>query len=240
MLADVGEREGTDGMAAPAVRVRDGATVERVQLDAGSWVDVSRGWLEGADDLYEHLLREVAWRSSSLFRYEVFVDERRLGASWSRGRPLPHPALGPITRWIQKRYGVLFDGFGMIQYRDGTDGQGFHRDTDMRWLEDTVIAVLTLGATRPWRLRPHADRRSDDPTKGATHELLPAAGDLLVMGGRCQADWQHSVPYVPSSPVGPRISLQWRAVRTKGEPFHGASYRAPVSYGNARRAQHRS
>lgn len=230
----------TADRAGSSVRVRDDAVVERVQLDTGSWVDVSRGWLEGADELHDHLLHEVSWRSSRLFRYEVVVDERRLGASWQRGRPLPHPALAPITRWIQKRYGVLFDGFGMIQYRDGTDGQGFHRDTDMRWLEDTVIAVLTLGAQRPWRLRPHGERHADDPAKGATHELLPASGDLLVMGGRCQADWQHSVPYVPSSPVGTRISLQWRAVRTRGEPFHGASYRAPVTYGNARRSQHRT
>ena len=55
---------------------------------------------------------------------------------------------------LQHRYGVQFGWFGMIQYRDGTDGQAFHRDTDMRWLDDTVIAILTLGAQRPWLLRP--------------------------------------------------------------------------------------
>ena len=61
--------------------------------------------------------------------------------------------------------------------------------------------------------------------------------DLLVMGGRCQADWEHSVPYLRGrEPVGIRISLQWRATNKTGEPFLGASYRASVSYGHGRAA----
>ena len=34
-------------------------------------------------------------------------------------------------------------------------------------------------------------------------------GDLLVMGGRCQRTWDHCVPK-NSTPVGPRISIQFR------------------------------
>lgn len=206
------------------------AEFERIDLDATSWVDVSRGWLTNADELYGHLFSTVKWQTSKLFRYEQFVEERRLGAGWRRGTPLPHPVLAEVTRTIQRRYKVEFPGFGMIQYRDGGDGQGFHRDTDMRWLEDTVIAVLTLGETRPWHLRPHTSKYNDSAGKGATHDLQPGAGDLIVMGGRCQADWEHSVPYLKSRTVGTRISLQWRAVKSKGEPFMGASYRADVSY----------
>jgi hypothetical protein len=109
---------------------------------------------------------------------------------------------------------VTFDGFGMIQYRDGSDGQGFHRDTDMRWLDDTLIAVLTLGAQRPWLLRPVQRRRGDDGwtdgwTDGRDEEatpdidLAPASGDLLVLGGRAQADWLHSVAYQPGRRLEP-------------------------------------
>ena len=100
------------------------------------------------------------------------------------GSPLPHPALADATRTLQHRYKVQFDGFGMMQYRDGRDGQAFHRDTDMKWLDDTVIAMLTLGAQRPWLLRPRASRYDHTPGRGATHDLAPASGDLLVMGGR--------------------------------------------------------
>ena len=49
--------------------------------------------------------------------------------------------------------------------------------------------------------------------QGATHDLAPASGDLIVMGGRTQADWQHSVPYLGSAAVAPRVSIQWRRAR---------------------------
>ena len=205
--------------------------VERLDLGEGAWVDVARVWLAGADELYAALLDGVAWQTSRLFRYDHYVEERRLGSSWRRGSPLPHPALAEATRTLQHRYHVDFEGFGMMQYRDGRDGQAFHRDTDMRWLDDTVIAILSLGAQRPWLLRPRSSRHDDSPGKGATHDLAPASGDLLVMGGRCQADWEHSVPYLPGHPLTPRISIQWRFAHRRGRPFMGASYRAPLTYG---------
>jgi len=212
------------------VAVRPDAPIERVHLDDTSWVDVGRGWLSGADELYEALLADVAWQTSRLFRYDHWVEERRLGSFWRVGRPLPHPAIAPVQRALQARYRVTFDGCGILQYRDGRDGQGFHRDTDMRWLDDTIIAILTLGARRPWLLRPRARRHDHTPGKGATHDLAPGPGDLLVMGGRCQADWEHSVAYLPGRHVGPRISLQWRHAHRRGRPFIGASYRAPLFY----------
>ena len=56
--------------AVDAISVRRDLELERVQLDATSWVDVGRGWLEGADLLCEELCDSVAWRSSRLFRYD--------------------------------------------------------------------------------------------------------------------------------------------------------------------------
>jgi alkylated DNA repair dioxygenase AlkB len=206
--------------------------VERVQLDEISWVDVARGWLQGADELHAELLESVAWQTSRLFRYDHYIEEKRLGSFWSRGRPLPHAGLGDATRALQARYKVMFEGFGLLQYRDGGDGQAFHRDTDMRWLDDTVVAILTLGARRPWLLRPKSARHTLADGRGATHDLSPGSGDLIVMGGACQAAWEHSVPYLGSRPTGIRISVQWRHARKVGRPFQGAGYRAPLTYSN--------
>ena len=212
--------------------VDEQAAFERIALDEHAWVDVARGWIRRPDEIYDHLHNTVAWQTSRLFRYDHHVEERRLGSAWQRdsGRPLPHPALAEATRALQNRYRVQFPGFGMILYRDGKDGQAFHRDTDMRWLDDTIIGILSFGAPRPWLLRPRSAKHDDRPGKGATHDLAPGPGDLLVMGGRAQADWEHSVPYLPSQVVAPRISIQWRHAKKQGRPFQGSSYRAPLTY----------
>lgn len=216
-------------MSALLPAIAPSCEVERVWLDETSWVDIGRGWLQNSHELFEHLRDNVAWQKSRLYRYDHWVEERRLGSMWRRGQPLPHPTLADVHKGLERRYGVRFEGFGLIHYRNGADGQAFHRDTDMRWFDDTLIAILTLGAQRPWHLRPRANRHSLAEAKGATHDLAPSCGDLIVMGGRCQADWEHSVPYLRSA-VGVRISLQWRYARRTGRPFMGGSYRAPVQY----------
>lgn len=221
----------------PAALAAD-PVVERLQLDDVSWVDVVRGLVTDADEVHAALLTGVRWAGSKLFRYERWVDEPRLGAMWRATDPPPHPVVLDVHRWLQERYHVRFDGAGLAQYRDGRDGQAFHRDRDMRWLDDTLIGILTLGAKRPWYLRPRANRYDhesyfDGGAKGATHDLAPAGGDLFVMGGACQDRWEHSVPQLrraaPGS-VGNRISLQWRWTSRTGRPVVGASYRAPRTF----------
>lgn len=212
-------------------RVAAEPCVERLDLDEGAWVDVVRGWIDDADEMHDRLVASVPWAESKLYRYDHYVTERRLGGRWRVGEPAPHPAMVDAHRWLQHRYGVRFDGCSIIRYRDGNDGQGFHRDRELRWLDDTLIAVLSLGARRPWLLRPRSNRDRDLPNQGATHDFSPGSGDLVVMGGGCQARWEHSVQYQPGKPVGDRVSLQWRWTSKRGRPQVGANYRAPRLYG---------
>jgi alkylated DNA repair dioxygenase AlkB len=200
---------------------------ERVWLDESSWVDVQRGWILDAAAVYRDVVASTAWTQGRVFRYEKWVDEPRLGAYRRVDDPHAHPALVEAQRQLQSHYRLRFDGFALAYYRDGRDSVAFHRDRELRWLDDTVIAVLTLGVARPWQLRPRANRYAHEaPAKGATHDLHPAGGDLLVLGGRCQADWEHSVPKVPGA-TGGRVSVQWRYTSRTGRPQVGAGYRAP-------------
>jgi hypothetical protein len=105
----------------------------------------------------------------------------------------------------------------------------FHRDRELQWLDDTVIGVLTVGARRPWLMKPLTGRRTDaaddDHLSGAV-DLSPASGDLMVMGGRCQAAWLHAVPKVRHR-VRSRVSAQWRWTSRRGRRDPNPSYYAP-------------
>jgi alkylated DNA repair dioxygenase AlkB len=219
---------------AVAAHLRTDAPVERVHLDEASWVDVVRGLLADPAEVFEAVHSSTRWVQGRLFRYERWVDEPRLGAGWRVGQPVAHPILLDVHRHLQATYGVRFDAFALALYRDGRDGQAFHRDRDMRWLDDTIIALLTLGARRPWYLRPRSHRHDhgawEAGAKGATHDFAPGPGDLVVMGGGTQVGWEHSVPQVRERPVSARISVQWRWTSRTGRPVEGPSYRAARSY----------
>lgn len=192
--------------------------VERVQLDDRSWVDVVRGLVPAHQRVHDELVATARWKRGQQFRYERWVEDSRPSTTQS-GR-WRHPALAEVDVWLQRRYRVRFGGTIITQYATQRDALGFHRDTGMTWVDDTIVAVLSLGAHRPWYLRPDTGRPNqvaDDDDLRDVIDISPAGGDLLVMGGRCQRDWLHAVP--PTSvPVPSRISAQWRWTSKRGEP----------------------
>ena len=184
---------------------------ERVALDRtptgdpGSWVDLGRGWLRGADTLFHELAEHVPWTQGRRWMYDRMVDDPRLSRWYRADARLPHPALATIRDALSARYDVPFGGAGLNYYRDGRDSVAWHRDRELRHLEDTLVAIVTLGGPRPFHVRPRGG--------GASRDLRPASGDLLVMGGRAQADWEHAVPKI-STPI-PRISVTFRWARKR-------------------------
>jgi alkylated DNA repair dioxygenase AlkB len=204
--------------------------VERIALDERSWIDVIRGFMPDADQVFTDLLTGTLWVQGRVFRYERWIDEPRLGA-WLRAEDR-HPSLVEAQQWLSKRYRVLFDSVALARYRNERDGVGFHRDREMKWLDDTVIAVLTLGQQRPFLVKRNAGGRNGlvEQTAGAI-DLSPASGDLLVMGGRCQTDWLHAVPQ-DRHPMRERISVQWRWTSKRGRPDTSPSFYAPRRFSN--------
>jgi alkylated DNA repair dioxygenase AlkB len=208
----------------PVEWVQAEAAVDRLELEGRSWVDVVRGFLPRADEVHDALRETTSWDQGRVFRYERWIDEPRL-SSWATGGAR-HPALAEAQAWIERRYRVRFDGVALALYRDEHDGVTFHRDRELRWLEDTVIGVLSMGAARPWLMRPLTDRRHDHDDLTGVIDLAPASGDLLVMGGRCQAAWLHAVPQLRAR-TRTRISAQWRWTSRRGRRDPNPSYYAP-------------
>ena len=193
-------------LGADEPRVDRAAELERIDLGNGAWVDIARSWLLGADTLLDHVIDNVPWSQGRRWMYDRMVDDPRLSCWIKHRKDEPHPAFREIRAALVDRYGVTFGGFGLNYYRDGRDSVAWHRDRELRHLDSTLIAIVTLGGARPFLLRPRGGGKSRD--------LRPASGDLLVMGGACQRAWEHCVPKVAHA--GPRISATLRWSSEKG------------------------
>ena len=183
------------------------SAVRCTALTEGAWVDVRRGWINGADVLFDRLQRAVPWRAERRPMYERVVDVPRLVCFYDEGEPLADAALDAAKRALDEHYAVElgepFRTAGLCLYRDGSDSVAWHGDrTGRSSTQDTIVAIVSLGEPRALRLRPRGG--------GAPSLRFDVGhGDLLVMGGSCQRTWEHCVPKT-SRPVGPRISVQFR------------------------------
>ncbi|MBC6449861.1 alpha-ketoglutarate-dependent dioxygenase AlkB [Actinokineospora xionganensis] len=177
--------------------------VRRVPLSDGAWLDLFPGWLPGADDLFDRLVDTVPWKAERRKMYDSVVDVPRLLCHYREGATLPDAALTQARDALNEHYHPEhFATAGLCFYRDGHDSVAWHGDRIGRGAtEDTMVAIVSVGAPRALMLRP----------RGGGHTLRHEVGhgDLLVMGGSCQRTWEHAVPKT-SKPVGPRISIQFR------------------------------
>jgi alkylated DNA repair dioxygenase AlkB len=180
--------------------------IHRTQLGLGAWIDVLPGWLGGSDTLFDQLATEVPWHAERRKMYDQVVDVPRLLAFYGAGDVLPHPVLdqarGALSAHYADELGEPFTTAGLCHYRDGRDSVAWHGDRIGRGArEDTMVAILSVGAPRDLLLRPM--RGGDSVRRPLGH------GDLIVMGGSCQRTWEHSVPKTTRA-AGPRISIQFR------------------------------
>jgi alkylated DNA repair dioxygenase AlkB len=180
--------------------------VRRIPLTRGAWVDLRPGWLTGSGAVFGALTEEVPWRAERRHMYDRVVDVPRLLCFYGEDEPLPHPVLTAARQALSAYYGPElgepFRTAGLCLYRDGRDSVAWHGDTTGRGSrEDTMVAILSLGAPRALALRPRGG--------GPSQRYEVGHGDLLVMGGSCQRTWEHAVPKTAQA-VGPRISVQFR------------------------------
>jgi alkylated DNA repair dioxygenase AlkB len=181
----------------------------RVELDERSWIEFTPGWLSGADAVFDELLDRLELRQrTNIPMYDSLVAEPRLTASWhADDYPAggPTPLLDDIRQVLTARHHRPFDSIGFNLYRDGADSVAWHGDRHRRHVTDPVVAILSVGQPRPLKLR----RRRDQGGAGASLSWDLGHGDLFVMGGACQHDWEHCVPKIRRG-VGPRMSITFR------------------------------
>jgi alkylated DNA repair dioxygenase AlkB len=144
----------------------------------------------------EHLVpRLVAWHGdpAARYRYSGVLHEP---AAWT-------DALLEIRARVEALSGHGYNSVLANLYRDGRDGMGWHADDEPELGRDPVIASVSLGATRRFRLKHRAS--------GETRALELTDGSLLVMAGPLQHHWLHSLAKTARA-VGPRINLTFREI----------------------------
>jgi alkylated DNA repair dioxygenase AlkB len=183
----------------------DAHQLRRMWLDDRSWLDLASSWLPGHAELFDQLLAEAPWQQRRRQMYDRRVLEPRLVAAWPAERlgDLPD-RLRDVRVAMADRYGVEFDSVLVNLYRDGRDGVAWHGDTVRHRLPETVVVTVGLGERRRFLLR-HGDHGP------VAHTLRSGHGDLVVMGGRCQHEWQHTVP--KEVHAGARMSVTMRHSR---------------------------
>jgi alkylated DNA repair dioxygenase AlkB len=185
--------------------VRCNATVVREVLDDRCWVDRGSGWLGGGDELLGELAEALPWNQGRRLMWGNWVDEPRLTSGAGLHLPNAPTVLRSMACALSERYGVEFDSCFCNYYRGGSDSVAWHADRDGRTQIDPLVAIVSLGGPRQFAMRP-----KDPLVRRGTRARLWTlhSGDLLVMGGSCQHEWEHSIPKVRHAP--PRMSVTFR------------------------------
>lgn len=167
------------------------------------------------------LLDETSWRQEKIVLWGKEHLQPRLSAWYGDANshysysgvaltPLPWTAtLLRIKDDIEHATGHRFNSVLLNLYRDENDSVGWHSDAEPELGKMPVIASLSLGATRTFRLR-HRTRKDLKPV---SVELTD--GSLLLMAGTTQRFWQHAVPKERAA-CGRRINLTFRTILMPG------------------------
>ena len=114
------------------------------------------------------------------------------------------PPLLEIKALAESVAGTQFNSVLVNLYRDGADSVAWHADDEPELGPEPVIASVSLGATRTFKMK-----HQTDPT--LRYSLQLSNGSALIMSGRTQTCWMHAVPKT-AKPAGPRINLTFRSV----------------------------
>ena len=171
-------------------------------LDEHSWITHVPGLLTGHLQLVDQLATLDVWEQRQRWMFDRRVEEPRLTGEYVDLGQAP-ALLAELAGMLGERLRVPYDRIWMNWYRDNHDGTGWHADRPSNKAATAVVPVLSLGAPRRFLVRPFGG--------GPSTVFTPAGGDLIIMQGRCQRDWQHCVPK-QKAPAGARMSLNFSSV----------------------------
>jgi alkylated DNA repair dioxygenase AlkB len=130
-------------------------------------------------------------------------------------RPIPE-CLDLLRRLTENATGCKFNFALVNYYASGDDSISYHSD-DERFLGPLpAIASFTLGAQRDFLMK-HKPTGQKDKSETTPMKLPLGSGDMVLMRGRTQSCWLHSIPKRKGGEVGKgRINITFRRAMVKG------------------------
>ena len=170
---------------------------------------------ERADDYLDRLLATIAWRNDEAVVFGRKIITKRKVA-WYGDRPFEYTYskttkqalpwtkdLLELKALIENETGETYNSCLLNLYHNGSEGVGWHSDGESDLKKDGAIASLSLGAERKFVLK---HRQTNEKV-----ELFLEHGSLLVMKGRTQTCWLHTLP-ITKRVLKLRISLTFRTI----------------------------
>ncbi|KAM3084340.1 hypothetical protein ACMFMG_001552 [Clarireedia jacksonii] len=135
-------------------------------------------------------------------------------------RPIPK-CLDDLRLSTEAATGCKFNFCLVNYYASGSDSISYHSD-DERFLGNLpAIASFSLGARRDFLMKHKPIPPNDNappPPETKPLKLPLASGDMILMRGRTQANWLHSIPKRTGKNAedGGRINITFRKAMVKG------------------------
>lgn len=108
-------------------------------------------------------------------------------------RPIPE-CLDFLRRVTEANTNTKYNFCLVNYYATGSDSISYHSDDEHFLGQDPAIASFTLGAKRDFLMR-HKPPKSGEPALEAKDlKLSLASGDMVLMRGKTQSNWLHSIP----------------------------------------------
>lgn len=132
-----------------------------------------------------------------------------------RPRPIPE-CVDCIRRLTENATGCKFN-FALINYyASGNDSISYHSDDERFLGVDPEIASFSLGAQRDFLMR-HKPTPSKHVSETQVLKLPLASGDMILMRGKTQSNWLHSIPKRKGGEADKgRINITFRRAMVKG------------------------
>ena len=144
--------------------------------------------------------RQIVWMGDSDIDYQ-YSSHTRQAIPWT-------DTVFHVKQHVEQQLLILgidvnFNSCLLNYYPSGEDGMGYHADDEKELGEQSIIASLSLGATRKFVFK---HKKTQDKV-----ELYLESGQLIVMHGDTQSFWKHSITKTKKVTTG-RISLTFRQI----------------------------